>query len=159
MNTPFTYLSVWRVVKGVFFMHVERKRRGKRENGKKTWWQSMVAGIASTVAISVFGVGVGAVMIAAGVLPERAGDGCVLIACAVGSMIGICTVVQERGKNKMIVSIGLAAMASVVLGVSGILLYGGIEAERCFAVCAACLCGGGLAGAIGGRKRVKKGHK
>ena len=147
-------------MKGVFFfMRVEQKRRGKRESTVKTGWKSVVVGIAAAVAFAVFLVGVGAVLMTTGVLPQQAGDGCVLLACGGGSMIGACAAVRGRGEGKKIVSIGVVAMAAVVLGVSGILLYGGVKLERCFAVCAACLCGGGLAGVIGGRKQVKKGYK
>ena len=147
-------------MKGVFFfMRTEQKRRGKRESVSKAGWQTVTAGIAAALVISVLLVGIGAVMISTGIVPERVGDGCVLLACAVGSLLGAGVAARGRGKDKLIVSIGVAMMAAVALGVSGILLYGGIDLGRCIAECAACLCGGGLAGVIGGGRRAKRGYK
>ena len=47
----------------------------------------------------------------------------------------------------------VGGMTAVVLGVSGALLYGALDGGRCVAIGGACLCGGGLAGGLGGRKR------
>ncbi len=108
------------------------------------------------MALALCVIGVGAIAMVTGVVSEKAGDGCVLIACAAGTLVGSRIAVRRRKKNALFTAAGVATMVAMVLAVSGVLFYGEVSVGRCFVVGGACLCGGGLAGVIGGGEGSKR---
>lgn len=142
--------------KGCSFLRREGKRKGKREEKESAWW--IYAG--REILASVMGIlcllGVGAALIAGGVLGQRCAEGIVLAGCGLGVFIGMS--LAGRGRRG-----GVAASLTVALGVvaflilTGLFLYRDLVPERCVAMAMACLCGGGLAGVLGQGKT--KTHK
>lgn len=143
-------------MKGVFFMRREGKKRGKREAVRKGGWQSLLFGVFISVLVAVFMLAICAILIVTGILPERTGDGCVLIACSLGTLIGGRAAMKGQGKHALLSALGVAALTTAAYGVTGILLYTEVELGRWFAVGGACLCGGGLSGVACGRNGVRR---
>ena len=128
---------------------------GKREKVEMLWWKSLVLGTAVSVGTAIVLLGLCAVLVSGGLLPERVGEGSVLLACAVGCLIGGRVTVRCKSEGTLLWGMVVGGAVAVVLAVSGVLLYGGLENGRCAAVSGACLCGGGLAGVVGGKKRKR----
>ena len=110
-------------------------------------------GVLASVGTMVVLLGVCAMLINGGVVPEQLGEGCVLVVCAVGCLVGGWLAASKNADGALVWGILNGGFVAIVLGVSGFLLYGEIENGRCMAVGGACLCGGGLAGVLGGKKR------
>ena len=110
-------------------------------------------GVLASIGTMVVLLGVCAMLINGGVVPEGAGEGCVLAACAVGCLVGGRLVTSDNVGGTLVWGILNGGFVIVALVVSGILLYGEMENGRCMAIGGACLCGGGLAGVLGGKKR------
>lgn len=119
-------------------------------------WKGLVYGATVGVLGTMLLVGICAVLIVTGVLPGRAGDGGVLLACAVGGMIGGRLAARGQGRGGLLYSVGAAVLSAIIFGVSGFLLYNDFEIERCITITGACLCGGGLAGITGTGRRKRR---
>ena len=130
-----------------------KRKSGKRERVEMTGWKSLVMGVIVSVLTAVVLLGVCAVLISGGVIPEVAGEGGVLLACALGCLVGGRVAVGAGSGAPLLWGVASGGVTAVVLGVSGFLLYGDLESARCAAVGGACLCGGGLSGVLGGKKR------
>lgn len=137
---------------------MQKGRKGKREAGGGTCWSGLIVGVVLAALGSVFLLGICAVMTAVGAIPEGGSDGWVLSSCAAGSFVGGRATVCGKGKGVLVWSLGVAVLTAVVLGLTGFLLYGGLEMQRCIAVSAACLCGGGLSAVMGGARDRKRGR-
>ena len=92
-----------------------------------------------------------AAMAAIGMIPERLLEICVLCACVVGCLFGG-RLTAGRGRSGFLYGTLVGLAAALALGVSGFLLYSEFCPERCAAVSASCLLGGGLSGLTGSRK-------
>lgn len=103
----------------------------------------------------IFCLGVCAVLVAAGIIPEQGMDACVLLSCVAGTLVGGRMALKGVRKGTLLWGLCGGALTAVMLGLSGFLLYDGVDWRRCAMVGCACLCGGGLAGALGrgGNKR------
>ena len=75
----------------------------------------------------------------------------ILRRCAAGGRV----MVRDKGTGTLLWGLAAGGMTAVVFGVFGSLLYGALDSGRCAAIGGACLCGGGLAGVLGGRKRKR----
>lgn len=154
MNTPFAYsFHTERGERGVLFMQKGKRKNGKREAVEGSGAKCLILGVAVSALAAVLLLGLCAVLIGVGTIPEKAGEGGVLLACAFGSLVGGRVAVGRKGSGTLLWGLGIGTAMAAVLGVSGFLLYNGLESGRCAAVSGACLCGGGLAGALGGKKR------
>ena len=133
---------------------MQKGKRGKRELVGAGEWRGFLSGTAVSVGVAVALLGMCAILIGSGILPEKAGEGCVLIACAVGCLVGGCVTICGRSRGGLLWGLMAGAVTAAVLGGSGFLLYSKLESGRCGMVSVACLCGGGLAGVLcGGKKR------
>lgn len=112
-------------------------------------WMALGIGASAGALVAVFLLGVCAVMVTAAVISERWIDVCVLLACAVGTLIGGRIALRGGRKATLLSGLGSGLLAAALLGVSGLLLYGELEMGRCIAVSCACLGGGGVAGLLG----------
>ena len=119
-------------------------------------WRGILVGCVVSVGVAMALLGICAILIGSGAIPEKAGEGGVLVACAVGCLVGGCVVVCGRSRGTLLWGLMAGAATAAVLGVSGFLLYDGLDGGRCAAVSAACLCGGGLAGVLGGGKKRRR---
>ena len=135
---------------------MRKGKRGKREMSGAGDWCGLLAGAVVSVGAAMALLGVCAILIGSGVIPEKAGEGGVLMACAVGCMVGGCVAVRGRNRGTLLWGLAAGAIVAAILWVSGFLLYDGLDGGRCAAVSAACLCGGGLAGVLGGGKKRRR---
>ena len=119
-------------------------------------WRGLLVGALVSACVAVALLGVCAILIGSGVIPEMAGEGGVLVACAAGCLVGGCVAVRGRSRGTLLWGLLVGAATAAALGVSGFLLYDGLAGGRCAAVSAACLCGGGLAGVLGGGKKRRR---
>ena len=112
-----------------------------------------------SVLLSILLLAVCAAFAAGGVVPEGSLNACVYGSCAVGCLVGG-RMASVRGKGSGPLS-GAAAglMAALLLGVTGFLLYSGMEPGRCAAVSVCCLFGGVLSGLPGRGGRGKRKHQ
>ena len=134
-------------------------RKGKMGKREKTagvvGWKTPVLVVLCSIGTTMLLLGVCAVLIGAGVIPERAGEGSVLLSCAFGCAAGGRVMVRDKGTGTLLWGLAAGGMTAVVFGVFGSLLYGALDSGLCAAIGGACLCGGGLAGVLGGRKRKR----
>ena len=138
------------------FFFMQKGKRGKRELSGTSEWRSLLSGTVVSVGVAVALLGVCAILIGSGIVPEKAGEGSVLIACADGCVVGGCVTVRGRGRGTLLWGLAEGIATAAVLGVSGFLLYNELERGRCAMVSIACLCGGGLAGVLGGGKKHRR---
>ena len=132
---------------------MRKGKMGKREKVVAAGWKTPVLGVLCSIGSIMLLLGVCALLIGAGVIPERAGEGSVLLSCALGCVMGGRVTVCKKEVGTLVWGLVVGGMTAVVLGVSGVLLYGALDGGRCVAIGGGCLCGGGLAGGLGGRKR------
>ena len=135
---------------------MQKGKRGKREKSGGGEWRGLLIGVAMSVGVAVALLGVCAILIGSGIIPEKAGEGGVLISCAFGCLVGGCAAVRGRNQGTLLWGLMSGAATAAVLGVSGFLLYDELAGSRCAAVSVACLCGGGLAGVLGGDKKRRR---
>ena len=126
------------------------KKVGKREKPGEVHWKKLLTGTAFSVVTALLLLGGCSILIGSGVIPESVGDACVLLACAVGTLVGGRVTVSGTGHGTLLLGLATGALTVVLLGTTGFLLYDRFESGRCAAVSGACLCGGGLAGVLGG---------
>lgn len=139
--------------RGVLFM---LERKGRKGSELAVPGAALAAGGAASAMLAVFLVAVSALLASAGIVPERGLDGSVLAACGLGCLLGgrLSAAWGRRGGLLAGAAVGLAAAS--LLGLTGVLLYGGIDPERCAAVAAACLVGGSISGVMGRGGRGKR---
>ena len=129
------------------------KKCGKREKAGNEHWKKLLLGVVMSVLATIGLLGICSVLISSGVIPETTGDGCVLLSCALGTLMGGRAAVRKVGQGALLWGLAVGLLVSAMFGLSGFLLFDRFESGRCAAVCAACLCGGGLAGVLGGSKK------
>lgn len=137
-------------------MRKDGRAKGKREVTPSEGWKGLACGVTATVLTTVFLIGLCAVLIAAELLPEAAGDGGVLLSCAAGAFVGGRIAAGRQGSRGLLCGLTAAVLTAVVFGLSGFILYDTLEMGRCAAVGGACLCGGGLAGVLGGGGKKRR---
>lgn len=138
----------------------DKKGRGKREAAVPVKpWSIVLRGSGWAALAAVFLLGLCAVLISASVVPEGVMNACVLMCCAAGTWLGGRLAVRGGGREKLLWGLCVGGLTAALLGVSGFLLYEELEMQRCVLVGAACLCGGGAAGAMGkNTERKRRGY-
>ena len=137
----------------------------KRESGRRTepggdWvgaMCSLLRGGALAGACCILALLLGAALISAGLARERWMPGMVLAACVLGALAGGLSAARRPGSRGLLTGLGVGLVLFLLLLTAGLLAYEDASLERGgAAVLCACLCGGGLAGLIGGRRPKKK---
>lgn len=139
-----------------FFMRRGIKKCEKREKSGNEHWKRLLMGGLLSVLVAVGLLGICSVLISGGVIPETAGEGCVLISCAFGALAGGRITVKRTKKGALLWGVASGGLMVALLAMAGFLLFDRFEGGRCAAVSGACLCGGGLSGVLGSGGKKKK---
>ena len=98
-----------------------------------------------------------AVPISAGVLRERWMPGMAPAVCVLGSLLGGLYAVRRVGRRTLPVGLGVGVVLFLLLLTAGMLAYDSASLEQGGAgILCACLCGGALAGLLGGLSGKKR---
>lgn len=137
----------------------KRDRHHQEEPGSQ-WINAMcdllkggvLAGVAAIVALLLC-----AVLVSAGLLRERWMDGAVLAVCVLGALAGGIYAVRKIGSRTLLVGLGVGAVLFLLLLTAGLLAYDTASVEQGgVGILCACLCGGGIAGILGGGAKKKR---
>lgn len=137
-----------------------KKRDRHQEESGGQWINAMcevlkggvLAGVAAILTLLLC-----AVMVSAGLLRERWIEGAVMAACVLGALIGGLFAVRRIGRRALPVGLGVGAVLFLLLLTAGLLAYDTTSVERGgTGVLCACLCGGGVAGILGGTSKKKR---
>jgi len=138
----------------------ERKREGA---GQDTGWLTgildLLRGTAIGLAAALAVLAASAGLISFGLMSDAKTDAAVIAACLVGGLLGGTYTVRRRIIAPLPAGLGVSVMLFAFLLTAGALFYEGTPAVHSGGVLAcACLCGGGLAGVLGGSAKKKR-HK
>ena len=137
----------------------KRDRHHQEESGSQ-WINSMcdllkggvLAGVAAIVALLLC-----AVLVSAGLLRERWMEGAVLAVCVLGALTGGMYAVRKIGSRTLLGGLGVGAVLFLLLLTAGLLAYDTASVEQGgVGILCACLCGGGIAGILGGGAKKKR---
>jgi len=137
-----------------------REKRHEENGQGVSWLGAMVdllrgAGIGLIGALTVLAVAAG--LVSLGMMSDARGDGAVVAACLLGGLLGGGFAVRRRKAAPLITGLGAGGMLFLLLLTAGVLLYDVLPTLRTGGVVAgACLCGGGLAGVLGGKPKKKR---
>ena len=137
-----------------------KKRDRRQEDPGSQWINAMcellkggvIAGVASILSLLLC-----AVLVSSGLLKEQWMEEAVLACCVLGALIGGLYGVRKIGRRTLLVGLGVGGILFLLLLTAGLLAYedasveqGGVE------ILCACLCGGGIAGILGGDGEKKE---
>lgn len=109
------------------------------------------------VALAVILLLIGSVLISTGMLPESWMGGSVMAAYVLSSMFGGLFGVKRIKKRTLLVGLASGLIMFLMLAIMGALWSGGdIDGANCAVVVGSCLCGGGIAGVLGGTSHRKR---
>ena len=137
------------------------KRREKRHPESENQWvnamcELLKGGVAAGL-VSILTLLLCAVMVSAGVLRERWMDGAVLACCVVGALIGGLVSVRSIWARTLLVGLAVGGILFLLLLTAGLLAFDTASIEHGgVGVLCACLCGGGIAGLLGGTGKKKR---
>lgn len=141
---------------------MKKTRERKEEQG--TVWLSVMTDIllggAAALAAVLLLLAAAAALISAGLVSDGQMDNAVTGACLLGALAGGLFAVRRAGTKTLLLGLGTGAVLFLFLLSAGFLLYGApaVEKQGISAACA-CLCGGAIAGILGGRPRKKQREK
>ncbi len=137
-----------------------KKRDRRQEDPGSQWINSMcellkggvLAGVAAVLALLLC-----AVLVSAGLIRECWMEGAVLSVCVLGGLVGGIYAVRKIGRRTLLAGLGVGAVLFLLLLTAGLLAYETASMEQGGAgILCACLCGGGIAGILGGTSRKKR---
>ena len=137
---------------------MKRRDKGQQDPGG-AWINAMcelmkggvLAGVVAIVTLLLC-----AVLVSAGLLRERWMEGAVLAVCVLGALAGGLYAVRAIGRRTLLVGLGVGAVLFLLLLTAGLLAYDTTSMEQGgVGILCACLCGGGLAGLLGGTAKKK----
>ena len=137
------------------------KRREKRRPESENQWvntmcELLKGGVAAGLT-AILTLLLCAVLVSAGMLRERWMEGAVLASCVVGSWIGGLFAVRKIGARTLLVGLAVGGILFLLLLTAGLLAFETASiAHGGIGVLCACLCGGGLAGLLGGGAKKKR---
>lgn len=134
------------------------KKRDKRQELPGNPWVDglcellkggILAGVTAILALLLC-----AVLVSMGALRERWMEGAVLAVCVLGAMTGGLYAARRIGRRTLLVGLGVGAVLFLLLLTAGLLVYDTASVDQGGAglLCAS-LCGGGIAGILGGTKK------
>ena len=96
-------------------------------------------------------------VVAAGLLRGRWMEGAVLAVCVLGAMTGGLYAARRIGKRTLLVGLGVGGVLFLLLLTAGLLAYDTASVDQGgVGLLSACLCGGGIAGVLGGASKKKR---
>ena len=137
------------------------KRREKRQPESENQWVSAMCellkgGVAAGL-VSILSLLLCAVMVSAGVLREQWMEGAVLACCVAGALVGGLFSARRIGAGTLLVGVAVGFILFLLLLTAGLLAFETASIENGgVGVLCACLCGGGIAGLVGGGRKKKK---
>lgn len=135
-------------------MRKEKVRKaGKREVSAGTL-RVLGWSLAKGVVVSLLGLAICAWAIWAAVVSAKAGELCVLLSVAAGSLAGVWSI-RRSGRRGVLWGLGVGVLPVLAFAVSGVLLYGGIDVRRSFTLGAVCA----VTGAVAGSLKFRRGRK
>ena len=137
------------------------KRREKRQPESENQWVSAMCGLlkggVAAGLMSILSLLMCAVMVSAGVLRERWMEGAVLGCCVVGAWVGGLFSARRIGSRTLLAGLAVGGILFLLLLTAGLLAFETASIEHGgVGVLCACLCGGGIAGLMGGSRKKKK---
>ena len=138
----------------------ERRREGKPEEPGGLWLtvarELLKGGVVAALA-AVLALGVCALLISGGVIPEGAMDRAALAAGVLGALMGGLLAVRKVGRSTLLVGVGVGAILFLILLSAGLLLFEDtLVSNGGLSVLMSCLCGGAMAGILGSRPKKKR---
>lgn len=137
-----------------------KKRECRQEDQGAVWLNTacqVVKGGLMAAAAAVVILFLCAVLVSSGVLRERMMDSVVLFACVLGGLAGGLFAVRKVGARTLLVGLGAGLVLFLLLLSLGFLLYEGASmANGGLNILLACLCGGAMAGILGGKPKKKR---
>ena len=137
------------------------KRREKRQPESENLWvcamcELLKGGVAAGL-VSIVSLLVCAVMVSAGVLRERWMEGAVLACCVLGAWVGGLFAARRIGARTLLVGLAVGGILFLLLLTAGLLAFETASIEHGgVGVLCACMCGGGIAGLMGGLRKKKR---
>lgn len=137
------------------------KRRDKRQEDPGSQWINamcdLMKGGAIAGVIAILTLLLCAVLVSSGMLRERWMEGAVLACCVAGALAGGLYAVGRIGRRTLFAGLGVGGVLFLLLLTAGLLAYDTASVEQGGAgVLCACLCGGGLAGILGGLGKKRR---
>jgi len=136
----------------------ERKReRTEQGSGLLKWALDLLRGGLLGFAVSCAALGVAALLIWGGLLGNGKTDSAVVAACLLGGFAGGAFAVGPGKKAPLPLGVGTGSVLWLMIFAAGALLYQEEPLLSSMGVTAgACLCGGGLAGLLGGAGKGRR---
>ena len=137
------------------------EKRGKRQEkvmdgGFGGLFVILKAGMAS-VALAAMLLLIGSILISTGILPESWMEGSIVAICALSALLGGLYGVKRIKKRTLLVGLGSGLAMFLLLVIMGMLWSdGNINGTNHAIVMGSCLCGGGIAGVLGGTSYRRK---
>lgn len=136
------------------------KKRDRRQEEPSTHWIGamcdLLKGGILAGGVTVAALLLCAVLISAGLLRERWMEGSVMTACVLGALIGGLYAVRKIKRRTLLIGLSAGLILFFLLLTAGLLVYDTADAGQGMAgIFCACLCGGGIAGILGGGPKKK----
>ena len=137
-----------------------RKRERRQEDPGSQWINAMcdllkggvLAGVVAILALLLC-----AGLVSAGLLRERWMEGTVLAVCVLGALSGGLYAARRIGRRTLLAGLGVGCVLFLLLLTAGLLAYDTASMEQGgTGILCACLCGGGIAGVLGGASKKKR---
>lgn len=131
-----------------------KKRDRRQDDPGSVWINSMcdlmkggvIAGVAAILLLLLC-----AVLVSTGFMREQWMEGVVLGCCVLGAFTGGYYCVRKIGRRTLLVGLGVGVVLFLLLLTAGFLAYENASVEQGgTGILCACLCGGGMAGILGG---------
>ena len=107
-------------------------------------------------AIVLVTLGIFAVLVTSGVVPERWMDLYVAGGCGIGTVSGGIFVLRCNGKGSALYSLYTGVIMAAVLTLTGVFLYGSLNPARCGVLALTCMMSGAFAGLISRNKTRRR---
>lgn len=138
-----------------------RERKSEQGIAPGSAWSTpvldLLRGGAFGFLVSCFVLGVAAFLIYSGVMGYGKADGAGVAACLLGGFSGGVFVVKRRKKAPLPLGVGAGMVLFLILMAVGCILYDAtLGVTSAGITLCACLCGGGLAGFMGGAGKSKR---
>lgn len=139
----------------------EKRRERKPEDTAGGLWITVMCellkgGLAAVLA-ALLTLLVCSLLVSSGAISERAMDRAVLAACVLGALAGGLLAVRRVGRSTLLVGAGVGAILFLLLLSVGSLLFESASISNGgILILLSCLCGGAMAGILGGRPRKKR---
>ncbi len=98
-----------------------------------------------------------ALLVSKGIVQEPYMDGCTLLSCVMGAVVGGFVAVRSIATRQLPVGLGVGLVQSILLFLMGVLVFGGVSTEwNGLRIACACLCGGAIAGVLTRKPKKNK---